>query len=345
MEPLKIEPSLDVVSALLALGDVIDGKRSLLIESSGSTGIPKQIELSPSALMASVMATANRLGGHGQWLLALPITFIAGAQVLIRSLVADQQPIIMNTTVPFTAESFARSAGMMTGDRRYTSLVPAQLDRLLAAIPSDSYLLDKLRRFDAVLVGGQAPKAETVQALRDLDVNVVVTYGMAETCGGCVYDGKPLDGVTVEIAEDGRIVIDGPMLAEGIQRPFVTSDVGSWDGNILTVRGRADRVIISGGMKLSLEAVEAWTLSQHGVVEAVAVPTENERFGQGFVCWVIMRDGLPIDASRSALTLGIASKSGVWRIAESIPKLPSGKPDLQFLTVLANQFGEDFGKE
>ena len=345
MEPLKIDPSLDVVSALLALGDVVDGKRSLVIESSGSTGTPKLIELSPAALMASVTATANRLGGHGQWLLALPITFIAGAQVLIRSLVADQQPIIMNTTVPFTAESFARSAGMMTGDKRYTSLVPAQLDRLLAAIPNDTYLLDKLRRFDAVLVGGQSPRLETVNALRDLDVNVVVTYGMAETCGGCVYDGIPLDGVTVAITDDGRIVLDGPMLSENVERPFVTGDVGTWDGTTLTVRGRADRVIISGGMKLSLEAVEAWTLSQHGVVEAAAVPTEHDRFGQGFVCWVIMRDGLPIDSSRSALTLGIASKSGVWRVTESIPKLPSGKPDLQFLTVLANQFGDDFGKE
>jgi O-succinylbenzoic acid--CoA ligase len=345
MEPLKIDPSLDVVSALLALGDVVDGKRSLLIESSGSTGTPKRIELSPAALMASVTATANRLGGHGQWLLALPITFIAGAQVLLRSLVSDQQPVIMNTTVPFTAESFARSAGMMTGERRYTSLVPAQLDRLLAAIPNDNYLLDKLRRFEAVLVGGQAPKAATIEALRDLDVNVVVTYGMAETCGGCVYDGKPLDGVKVMTLGDGRIVLDGPMLAENIDHPFITGDIGDWDGSTLTVRGRADRVIISGGMKLSLEAVEAWTLAQHGVTEAVAVPIENEKFGQGFVCWVVMRDGLPIDASRSALTLGIVAKSGVWRVTESIPKLTSGKPDLQFLTVLANQFGDDFGKK
>ena len=345
MEPLKIDPSLDVVSALLALGDVVDGKRSLLIESSGSTGTPKLIELSPEALMASATATANRLGGHGQWLLALPITFIAGAQVLLRSLVADQQPIIMNTTVPFTAESFARSAGMMTGDRRYTSLVPAQLDRLLAAIPNDNYLLDKLRRFDAVLVGGQAPKESTIQALRDLDVNVVVTYGMAETCGGCVYDGIPLDGVTVAIEEGGRIILDGPMLAEGIARPFITGDLGDWDGRTLRVRGRADRVIISGGMKLSLEAVETWTHAQQGVVEAVAVPTEHEKFGQGFVCWVVMKDGLPLDSSRSALSLGIVAKSGVWRVTESIPKLPSGKPDLQFLTVLANQFGEDFGKK
>lgn len=345
MEPLKLDPSADAVSVMLALGDVLDGKRNLIIESSGSTGQPKQIELSSFAIHASIKATANRLGGHGQWLLALPFTFIAGAQVLLRSLVADQQPIIMNTVVPFTPESFARSAGMMTGQRRYTSLVPAQLDRLLAAIPNDTYLLDKLRRFDAVLVGGQAPKDSTVQALRDLDVNVVVTYGMAETCGGCVYDGIPLEGVAISTDEEGRIRIDAPMLAENISRPFHTSDVGNWNGQRLTIRGRADRVINSGGMKLSLEAVEAWTLNQPGVVEAVAVATAHEKFGEGFVCWVTVRDGMPVDSTRAPLSLGIVAKSGVWKITESIPKLPSGKPDLQFLSVLANQFGEDFGKE
>lgn len=330
MEPLKLDASFDAVSALLALGDVVDGKRDLVVQSSGSTGTPKEIELRAEAVKKAALASADRLGGHGQWLLALPINYVAGAMVLVRSLLADSQPVVLNSQVPFTAEGFNRTASFMTGERRFTSLVPAQLERLAADLANVPGLLQTLKRFSAILVGGQAARAKTVEALRSQGVNLVLTYGMAETCGGVVYDGVPLDGFELSIQEDGRIVIDG----------LITNDLGEIVDGKLVVRGRTDRVINSGGHKLSLEAVESWTLEQRGVESACAVAASHEVFGESFVCFFTKNHDFELDTSRAALALGIVAKSGQWRSIEKLPTLPNGKPDLQFLTVLANQFGE-----
>jgi O-succinylbenzoic acid--CoA ligase len=333
MEPLKLDNTVDPVSALLALGEVLDGKRNLIVESSGSTGTPKQIELTGDLLNRNAIASATRLGGHGQWLLALPIGYVAGAMVLVRSLVADLQPVVLNTNVPFTAEGFQRTAGFMSAERRYTSLVPAQLERLASELDNLPGLLQTLKRFDAILIGGQKPKDKTIENLREQGVNLVVTYGMAETGGGVVYDGIPLDGVEVDIQDDGRIVIDG----------ILTNDLGALVDGKLSVRGRFDRVINSGGHKLSLESVEAWTLDQRGVADAVAVSVTHEEFGEAFVCFYTQAEDFPLDTSRATLALGIVAKSGQWRNIEKLPALPNGKPDLQFLTVLANNFGENLG--
>jgi O-succinylbenzoic acid--CoA ligase len=334
MEPLKLDLSFDAVTALLALGEVLDGRRNLIVESSGSTGTPKQIKLTSAALNKAAMASATRLGGHGQWLLALPITYVAGTMVLVRSLLADSQPVVLNTNVPFTAEGFNRTASFMSAERRYTSLVPAQLERLVSELDNVPGLLQTLKRFTAILVGGQAAKAKTIETLRAQGVNIVLTYGMAETCGGVVYNGVPLDGYEVTLQDDGRIVIDG----------IVTNDLGEFVEGKLVVKGRADRVINSGGHKLSLEAVEAWTLEQRGVVDAAAVAASHEEFGEAFVCFYTKSAEFELETSRAALTLGIVAKSGQWRSIEKLPTLPNGKPDLQFLTVLANQFGDNLGQ-
>jgi O-succinylbenzoic acid--CoA ligase len=175
----------------------------LIVESSGSTGSPKQIELSVAALRHSASASLARLGGPGQWLLALTPQFIAGVNVLTRSVLSDSQPVIMNTQVPFTTEAFVRGASLMEGERRYTSLVPAQLQRIAAEVDSDAFLFSTLRKFDAILVGGQAADFALVESLRAKGINIILSYGMAETSGGCVYDGVALDGVAIKI-------VDGP---------------------------------------------------------------------------------------------------------------------------------------
>lgn len=333
MEPLKLDLSFDAVSALLALGDVLDGKRNLIVESSGSTGTPKEIELTSQALNKAAMASATRLGGHGQWLLALPITYVAGAMVLVRSLLADSQPVVLNTNVPFTAEGFHRTASFMTAERRYTSLVPAQLERLASELKTVPGLLQTLKRFTAILVGGQAAKLKTVDNLRSQGVNIVLTYGSAETCGGIVYDGVPLDGYQVSVQNDGRIKID----------EHITNDLGEFVEGKLVVKGRIDRVINSGGHKLSLEMVETWTQSQASVVDAVAVATKHPEFGEAFVCFYTQNSDWQLDTSRAALALGIVAKSGHWKKIDKIPTLPNGKPDLQFLTLQANNFGDSLG--
>ena len=373
MIPLKLIAANDTFGALVALGEVlasnqavsitapeVNGKMpetfglpeevengvGLIVETSGSSGKPKRVTLSREAILASANAAQIRLGGPGQWLLALPINFVAGANVLIRSLVADTQPVLMNTGVPFTADAFARSASLMTGARRYTSLVPTQLARLAAAIvdpfsPSgqNDFLLAQLRKFDAILVGGQAPQDEVVTALKDLGVNIVITYGMTETCGGCVYDGVALDGVQIDLV-GSRIEISGKVLAseiadhsgvQAIGAKFITNDLGEFDDTgRLHVLGRIDRVIVSGGLKISLDRVEELARAVPGVAELAATAIADKEWGQRVA---IVYLGSPEVADEIALALandlGPAGKPIRVVRTDGVPKLPSGKHDLQ----------------
>jgi O-succinylbenzoic acid--CoA ligase len=284
--------------------------------------------------LASARATLDRLGGPGQWLLALPANYIAGAQVLIRSLLADTQPVMMNTGVSFTVEAFVRAASLMTGERKYTSLVPTQLNALAAAAGGDDTVLHALRSFDAILVGGQAPSTSTVSFLRELGVKLVVTYGMTETSSGCVYDGVALDGVKVKIGESGEILIGGPTLANGTGEWFATADSGTIDdAGRLRVLGRRDRVINSGAVKLSLDLVEEWARTQPGVRDAVALPVQHPKFGDSFICWVVVDDvnAVEIDHSLASAELGLAARTAIWANLKSMPTLHNGKPDLQEL--------------
>lgn len=311
------------------LPDEVHDDVALIVESSGSTGKPKRIELGSQALISSAEASAKHLGGSGQWLLALPINFIAGMNVLVRSVLAETQPVMMNTQLPFTAEAFARSALLMTGEKRFTSLVPAQLKKLAQLAEVDSDLHRVLRSFDAILIGGQAPDWDLVSRLRSEGIKIVVSYGMTETCGGCVYDGTPLEGVGIRVSS-GVISISGPMLANGYSPWFETSDLGEFEYGNLKVLGRADRVIISGGLKVSLESIEAEALKIPGV-EAVAAAGVSSEWGQSVGLVYV---GSPEVSFDSLGKLSRAAKvAKVVRVA-NLPALPSGKPDLQAIKKL-----------
>ncbi len=347
MKPLKLVPANDSFRALQLAMDVVEGKVAgfitppevlgvmpevnglpdevsdqigFIVESSGSTGAPKRISLSTKALLASATASANRIGS-GQWLLALPTNFIAGINVLVRSVVADTQPILLNTQVPFTAEAFVRGSALM-GDVRYTSLVPYQLRKLLEAARQDAFVFSELRKFNTILVGGQQPNWADVLELRTMGVNVVVSYGMTETCGGCVYDSVPLDGVSIRIVDD-RIAVSGAVLAEDLGDEFLTNDIGQLTEGKLEVIGRADRVIASGGLKISLDRVEEAALALDGVMEVCAVALNSE-WGQSVgIAYV----GAERDFSELAQLSPAARPKRVLQLDE-IPKLSSGKPDL-----------------
>lgn len=364
MALLKVVPTLNAVDAMLALGEAlegrgtvffsdrpytdpveVDGAAALWVETSGSTGSPKLIQLSAAALLASAKASLKALGGPGQWLLCLPINYIAGAQVLVRSLVADIQPVLTNTSMPFTPEGFARAASLMTGKRKYTSLVPTQLSRLAEAAGRDDFVLEQLRRFDAILVGGQAPQESQIALLKAIGVNVIVTYGSTETSGGCVYDGIALDGVGIGISNEGRVLISGATLANGIDGEWVSEDLGHLDDNgRLVIDGRADRVINSGGVKLALDRVEQWVLSHRGVEDAVAIAIGHPEFGESFVCYVVYEDptsGYGIDREAATEEFGLAAKHAIWASIDEMPLLSSGKPDLQVLTKHFLDFQEE----
>ena len=302
---------------------------AVVVPTSGSTGEPKGALLTAANLRASASATAEVLGGHGQWLLALPTTHVAGVQVLVRSLLAGTEPVVLGG--PTTVEAFEAATARLTGARRYVSLVPTQLRRLVAS--------PALREYDAVLVGAAATPADLLAGARASGVRVVTTYGMSETSGGCVYDGVPLPGVTVDAAD--RIRLAGPVVALGYRlRPdltaesfdggsFRTADVGEVVDGRLVVHGRADDVVVTGGEKVAPAAVEA-ALREHPSVEDVAVlGVPDDQWGQRVVAVVVLRAPLDLATAREhvAARLPRAAAPRELRVLDALPLLPSGKID------------------
>ncbi|MEU1076134.1 MULTISPECIES: o-succinylbenzoate--CoA ligase [unclassified Streptomyces] len=339
-------PSFDVTAA------VPDGTAAV-VGTSGSTSHPKGVLLSADALRASAQATHTRLGGPGRWLLALPSYHVAGLQVVVRSLLAGSAPVVHDSRGGFRAERF-RAA-----DCRYTALVPTQLVRLLRA---GGAAVDALGAFDAVLLGGAGVPPELVDRAREAGVRVVTTYGMSETAGGCVYDGVPLDGVRVRVVDDlrhagaegpaegdnrGTILLGGPTLASGyLGEPeltarafsdgwFRTDDLGRWraDGH-LDVLGRADDVVITGGVKVSPSVVEAVLREQPGVGDACVVGLADGHWGQIVAAAVVPEEPGALGAGAEdelagavRARLGAAAAPKAVRVLAELPLRGVGKPD------------------
>jgi o-succinylbenzoate---CoA ligase len=344
---------------------------ALVVATSGSTGEPKGVLLPASALRASAAATHHRLGGPGTWLLALPPHHIAGVQVLVRSLLADTRPEVLALGGGFDPGAFADATARL--DRRapgrcYTALVPTQLVRILDA---GTRGLEALRRYDAVLLGGAAAAPALLRRARDAGITVVTTYGMTETCGGCVYDRVPLDGVHVDIDDSsrpagdhpgdgtgsGRIRLGGPVVARGYRlhassgqfsqrdgvRWFTTTDIGSLDrSGHLTVLGRADDVIVTGGVNVAPQAVEAVINELVPVAECLVVGVPDEEWGQRVVALVLAQGApaqrpLELDVVRHLVKsrLGAAAAPHDVLLVDALPTTTLGKPDRRAAATLA----------
>ncbi|GAA2075461.1 o-succinylbenzoate--CoA ligase [Aeromicrobium halocynthiae] len=321
---------------------VRDGGDPLVVRTSGSTGEPKDVVLSHRAVVASARATEARLGGPGRWLLALPTSGVAGLQVLVRSVLAGEDPVVLSDHPDLEPALDALAVGP---GRTYASLVPTQLHRL-----DRDGRLDLLARLDALLVGGAGVDPGLVGRARRAGVNVVRTYGMSETCGGCVYDGRPLDGVQLRIAASGEIEVAGPVLFDGYGAApfegewFATRDLGSIDDDgVLSVLGRADDVVISGGVNVPLPRVEEALRRVPGVADAAAVGVPDPEWGHRVVA-VVVRDGedppTGLPALRDALErLGLDRRwapRGVL-IVEELPLLPGGKIDRRAVAAVAER--------
>jgi o-succinylbenzoate---CoA ligase len=239
---------------------VSEADPAVVVPTSGSTGAPKGVVLSRAAIRASVEATHARLGGVGDWLLALPPYYVAGLMVLARACLAGTRAVPVRSDLG----DLAPAAGTLSA-RRYISLVPPQLDRGLRRRD----VAEALARFNAVLVGGGPTSDDLMGRAEAAGIRIVTTYGMSETCGGCVYDGQALADVDAELADDGRIWIRSSSLFSGYRlRPdltneavvdgrFRTQDRGRWQGGRLVVLGRIDDIVITGGSKVDLGEVES----------------------------------------------------------------------------------------
>ena len=307
---------------------------AVIVPTSGSTGVPKGVELSAAALLYSARASLARIGARPgeRWLCCLPAMYIAGIQVLVRSLVSGTDPVLADRA---DARTVAASGCA------HVSLVPTQLRRLLDGREGD--MSTPLAGFSSVLLGGAAAPAGLLDAARAARVPVVTTYGMTETCGGCVYDGIPLDGVQVRIGnEDDRIWLAGPVLFSGYRGgPRVpgdswlrTGDLGRMDSaGRLVVRGRADDVINTGGYLVVPGEVVAVLQTCPGVRDVAVLGQPDPEWGERVVAVVVPAD--PADPPTLEL-LRLHVRQGLPRYAapsrvvmvDAVPMLPNGKHDL-----------------
>jgi len=320
---------------------------AVTIRTSGTTGAPKLAMLTGEALRASAHSTHERLGGQGQWLLALPAHHIAGIQVLIRSLVAGTRPVALDVTSGFTCASFAEATAQLTPEATtYTALVPTQLVRLLAHPEG----CQALTRYAAVLVGGAAAPAGLLAGARAAGVHLVTTYGMSETAGGCVYDGRALGVSRLQLEDDGRIRLGGATLAQGYlnepglsatafvvdeagRRWFRTDDVGHLDaGGALVVDGRMDDLINTGGLKVAPRLVEEALTRLDTIAEAVVVGSSDPEWGQVVSAAIVVAHGASpptLDEVRDALRAILPGHALPRRLAilSALPLRGPGKPD------------------
>lgn len=321
-----------------SLSSTVPQRVALVVETSGSTGRPKRVMLSANALLASAAASDTALGGPGQWMLAVPVHYIAGINVLVRSIAAEVDPVVMAPNRSFTPEGFLAAAGEFTYPRRFVSLVPAQLRRLLESPDA----VAALHGFARVLVGGQAMPSDLREQVAELGLPVTRTYGSSETSGGCVYDGEPIGDTRVRVV-GGRIELGGSVLAEGYlddprrtafsfpeeggERWYRTDDVGEFVDGVLRVRGRVDDVIVSGGVKVLLSEVEDVVRSLPGLASAVVAGAPHPEWGEAPV--VVSPVAADLEAVRGAVVarLGRAAAPARILLVDRVPELPGGKPD------------------
>jgi len=337
---------------------------AVVIGTSGSTGVPKRAMLTTTNLRSSIDATAARLGGHGHWLLTVPAHHVAGLQVLLRSVVAGTTPDVMDPTHGFTPATWVAAVDVMTPTDGPTvvSLVPTQLSRLLA----DDAATARLARFTAVLVGGAATHPDLLARAAEAGVAAVTTYGMSETAGGCVYDGRPLDGTSVELDADGRISLVGPTVAAGYLddpdltathfrllarsassgvgdgtaeggrtrnqsglRGFRTDDVGHVDvDGRLHVDGRVDDLVNTGGLKVAPRLVEEAVARLDGIHEAVAVGVPDPEWGEVLAVAVVTTPGsaAPTVGGLREQLRGILADAALPRAVREVDAIPARGP-------------------
>jgi len=345
---------------------------AIVCSTSGSTGTPRGTLLSRSALHASASAFGRRFGTDARWVLAMPIHRIAGLMVLVRSHFNDS-PIVLDPSIggarQFSAPTFWASTQSALRNSRadgrplMVSLVPTQISRLIDA---GKIGIEALQAYDVVLSGAAATPQPLLEKLRQLGINVSVSYGMSETCGGCVFDGRPLEGVEVSIAsqedaQPGRISISGSVIASGYRlRPdldgvsfvdnrFITHDVGAIDpAGLIHILGRLDDIVAVGGVSVALSAVESAIRHHPSIDEVAVIDVTDPLWGSLPLAYVVLRaNETHTEESKELLRraiqetvaqrIGRAATPRTVSFVEQLPMLDSGKIDRLSLRLQANQ--------
>lgn len=301
-------------------GSPVDEGIALVVATSGSAGEPKAAELTHEALRAAVGSSAARLGidAGDAWLSCLPVAHMGGMVVLLRGLLMGADVEVQAQFDPMGLDRVRSSC---------TSVVPTMVARIHSVGVS-------LSRFKVVLVGGASLSSD----LRSKPI--VTTYGMTESCGGVVYDGRALDGVSVRIAEESEIQVSGPTLMRGYRlsssQPFTddgwlrTRDAGVLTGGVLEVLGRLDDVIVTGGEKVWPQEVESALREYPSVADVEVVGRTDPEWGTAVTALVVPADPAEppsLEALRAFCVERIAKFKAprALELVSEIPHTSSGK--------------------
>lgn len=314
---------------------IVGGDISLVVATTGSSGVAKEVGLSAAALVASAQGSNKYLAASpgDTWSLLLPATHIAGINVLIRCLELGTEPVdLRKHQGPHPKVDF-------------TAIVPTHLFR---ALNGDSNLMTHLVAAKAVLVGGAALSDALRKEATAAGINIVTTYGMTETCGGCIYNGQVLAGVEVKIMEENRIAIKGLVLAtsyigaESLWQQeirdgwFYTSDFGKIEDGKLIVEGRVDDVLICGGVNISISAVERFLQNRFPALTLAAFGVQNSEWGQ--VLYLAFAGDTPVDQKLMTEFLveefGPEAKPRGFLALAELPLIGIGKVDRKKLAEL-----------
>jgi O-succinylbenzoic acid--CoA ligase len=302
-----------------------------VVATSGTGGDPKLVELGADAIGWSAEATSAALaaGPGDRWLCCVPTSGVAGLAVVAR---AWRTGLEVEVHDRFEVAAVAGAAGRAT----LVSLVPTQLRRLLAAG-------DQAARFRRVLLGGGPIPAGLAAEAAARGVQLVRTYGLTESFGGMVHDGHPLAGAELAIDPGAQVLVRGPMLfrryrgdpertAAVLRDGWLhTGDLGRLDPDgRLTLLGRRDDLVISGGVNVHPDEVEAVLAAHPGVAEAAVAGRPDPEWGQRVAAFVVPRDPAspPTLAGLRAFARERLAAAKVPRelvLVSSLPRTPSGK--------------------
>lgn len=285
---------------------------AVVIPTSGTTGVPKGVVLTHAALEAAAYASTTYLGidADATWLACLPLHHIGGFSVITRAITCDTGLVVHPRFDAAAVEDAARAGAT------HVSLVPTALRRVDPTL------------FRTILLGGSAIPD-------DRPPNSVATYGMTESGAGVVYDGLPLNGVGVRIEDDGGISLSGPTMLRcyrdgtdplSLDGWYRTGDAGSIDPTtgLLTVRGRVDEMIVTGGENVWPGPVERILARDPRVAEVAVIGRADPEWGQRVTAVVVAVDAADpptIESLRSA----VKAQLPAWhapRAVELVDRLP-----------------------
>lgn len=336
--PMTPPTMVDAITVALRPHETVARHIAVVLSTSGSTGLPRGVALSASALTSMTEHVNGRAGGEPTWVLALPPTSIGGLNVIIRAQATGRPPIPVSSiggADRFTDAAFAAAIDEAASAGRpvAVSLVPHQLPRLLGSTLGRR----SLATCDLILVGGAALAPQAARDCADAGIRITTTYGMTETSGGCVLDGRPLPGVEVRVeGSDGRIFLRGPMLADGYRDGaneafdggwLRTQDRGRWEGDRLQVLGRLDDVVMVKGVNVDLVAIEDRTNDHPAIDESIAVAINDD--GGLHIHVIYIGEFVEHEDLRAwiAQTLGSPAMPAISHRVDSFALTSSGKID------------------